>query len=104
MPSRIAAKQVDLRGSLPPSVLDSNDSSEQRSRIILPTSGRGIEQGEDMKRLECFLAAATLVAAIANASAEIPEQVKIDTGMLAGTASTGRPAVRVFKGIPFAAP
>src|SRR4051794_1169727 len=57
-----------------------------------------------MKRMECFLAAATLVAAIANASAEIPEQVKIDTGMLAGTASTGQPGERVFKGIPFAAP
>jgi para-nitrobenzyl esterase len=57
-----------------------------------------------MKRMECFFAAATLVAAIANASAEIPEQVKIDTGILAGTVSTGQPGVRVFKGIPFAAP
>jgi para-nitrobenzyl esterase len=57
-----------------------------------------------MKRMECFLAAAALVAAIANASAEIPEQVKVDTGMLAGTVSTGQPGVRVFKGIPFAAP
>ena len=57
-----------------------------------------------MKRIECFLAAALLVAAIANASAMIPEQVRIDTGMLAGTVSTGQPSVRVFKGIPFAAP
>src|SRR4051812_37906539 len=57
-----------------------------------------------MKRMECFLAAATLVAAIANASAEIPEQVKIDTGRLAGTVSTGQQRVRAFKGIPFAAP
>jgi para-nitrobenzyl esterase len=57
-----------------------------------------------MKRIECFLAAALAMAAIANASAMIPEQVKIDTGLLAGTVSTGQPSVRVFKGIPFAAP
>jgi len=57
-----------------------------------------------MKRIECFLAAAALAAVITNASAMIPEQVKIDTGVLAGTASSGQPAVRVFKGIPFAAP
>src|SRR2546423_1514895 len=57
-----------------------------------------------MKRIECFLAAALLVAAITNASAMIPEQVRIDTGLLAGTVSTGQPNVRVFKGIPFAAP
>src|SRR5437773_4330304 len=57
-----------------------------------------------MKRIECFLAAALLVAAITNASASIPEQVKIETGLLAGTVSTGQPTVRVFKGIPFAAP
>src|SRR3989441_12791053 len=57
-----------------------------------------------MKRVECFLAAASLVAAIANASAGIPEQVRIETGLIAGTVSTSQPAVRVFKGIPFAAP
>jgi para-nitrobenzyl esterase len=57
-----------------------------------------------MKRIECFLAAASLVAAITNASAMIPEQVKIETGLIAGTLSTGQPTVRVFKGIPFAAP
>src|SRR6185295_1041039 len=57
-----------------------------------------------MKRIECFLAAASLVAIIANASAMIPEQVRIETGLLAGAVSTGQPAVRVFKGIPFAAP
>ena len=37
-----------------------------------------------MKRIECFLAAASLVAAVANASAMIPEQVRIETGLLAG--------------------
>src|SRR5262249_11980726 len=57
-----------------------------------------------MKRIECFLAAATLVAAVASASAMIPEQVRVESGLLAGTVSTGQPSVRVFKGIPFAAP
>jgi len=57
-----------------------------------------------MKRFEYFLAAALLAAAITSASAAIPEQVRIDTGLLAGTVSTGQPSVRVFKGIPFAAP
>jgi para-nitrobenzyl esterase len=57
-----------------------------------------------MKRIECFLAAATLAAAVASASAMIPEQVRIETGLLAGTVSAGQPSVRVFKGIPFAAP
>jgi para-nitrobenzyl esterase len=57
-----------------------------------------------MKRIECFLAAALLFAAIANVSATIPEQVRIDTGLIAGSVSTGQPSVRVFKGIPFAAP
>jgi para-nitrobenzyl esterase len=57
-----------------------------------------------MKRIECFLAAASLVAAIANASAAIPEQARIETGLIAGTVSTSQPSVRVFKGIPFAAP
>src|SRR5262249_51562629 len=31
-------------------------------------------------------------------------QVRIEPGLLAGTLSTGQPNVRVFKGIPFAAP
>ena len=57
-----------------------------------------------MKRIECFLAAVVFVASIANASAMIPEQVRIESGLLAGTVSTGQPGVRVFKGIPFAAP
>jgi para-nitrobenzyl esterase len=57
-----------------------------------------------MKRIEGLLATALLVAAITNVSAMIPEQVKIETGLLAGTVSPGQPAVRVFKGIPFAAP
>ena len=57
-----------------------------------------------MKRIKSIFAAASLVAAISIAHAAIPEQVRIDTGLLAGTVSTGQPSVRVFKGIPFAAP
>src|SRR5258706_2351634 len=57
-----------------------------------------------MKRIQCFIAVASLVAVIANASAAIPEQVRIDTGLIAGTVSTSQPSVRAFKGIPFAAP
>jgi para-nitrobenzyl esterase len=57
-----------------------------------------------MKRIACFLGAAALIAAAANAHAMIPEQVRIETGLLAGVVSTGQPSVRVFKGIPFAAP
>src|SRR5215470_8995415 len=57
-----------------------------------------------MKRIECLLAATAFVAAIGTASAQIPEQVRIESGLLAGTVSTGQPSVRVFKGIPFAAP
>jgi para-nitrobenzyl esterase len=56
-----------------------------------------------MKRLVLTAVAAAMVAAVAQVKAMIPEQVKIDSGLLAGTAS-GQPSVRVFKGIPFAAP
>jgi para-nitrobenzyl esterase len=51
-----------------------------------------------------FFVAALGVAASTNTWAMIPEQVRIETGLLAGTASTAQPSVRVFKGIPFAAP
>jgi para-nitrobenzyl esterase len=44
-----------------------------------------------------------VVATIVRASAMIPDQVRIESGLVAGTAS-GQPTVRVFKGIPFAAP
>src|SRR5262245_55924035 len=57
-----------------------------------------------MKRIEYFLVALSLVAVVAKASAMIPEQVRIETGLLAGAVSTGQPTVQVFKGIPFAAP
>src|SRR3954467_7447031 len=53
-----------------------------------------------MKRLT--IAAAILCASTA-ASAAITEPVKLDTGMVSGGAGSDA-SVRVFKGIPFAAP
>jgi len=57
-----------------------------------------------MKRLAYFLVVAAAVAAIATPAAMIPEQVKIDTGVVEGVTGTVHPTVRIFKGVPFAAP
>jgi para-nitrobenzyl esterase len=57
-----------------------------------------------MKRLGLLLALCGVVALIEQPSAMIPEQVKIESGLLSGTAGTTQTSVRVFKGIPFAAP
>ena len=57
-----------------------------------------------MKRVAFFLVLGTIAAIAARTSAMIPEQIKIDTGLLAGTTASGQASVRVFKGIPFAAP
>ena len=57
-----------------------------------------------MKRLAYFLVVAGAVAAIATPAAMIPEQVKIDTGVVEGVTGTVHPTVRIFKGVPFAAP
>ena len=56
-----------------------------------------------MKRLGLLFALFGVVALIARPSAMIPEQVRIDTGLLSGVAGTSQPTVRAFKGIPFAA-
>ena len=56
-----------------------------------------------MKRFILFAALGSAVAAV-SLSAMVPEQVKIDTGVLAGTTGAVKPNVRIFKGIPFAAP
>jgi hypothetical protein len=56
-----------------------------------------------MKRFVLVAMAAAVVIASAHVRAMISEQARIDSGMVAGTAS-GQPSVRVFKGIPFAAP
>jgi para-nitrobenzyl esterase len=57
-----------------------------------------------MRRLAFFLVLGGVIAAVAQPSALIPEQVRIETGLLAGTTGSTQPSVRVFKGIPFAAP
>jgi para-nitrobenzyl esterase len=56
-----------------------------------------------MKRLALIALAAAFATTTVYLKAAIPEQVRIDSGAIAGTAS-GQPSVRVFKGIPFAAP
>jgi para-nitrobenzyl esterase len=56
-----------------------------------------------MKRLALIAIVAAVAVGTTQLRAMIPEQVKIDSGLVAGTAS-GQPTVRVFKGIPFAAP
>ena len=56
-------------------------------------------------RIALLLAAGTIAAVTARTSAMIPEQVKIETGLLSpARPAAGQPTVRVFKGIPFAAP
>src|SRR5213080_2713513 len=57
-----------------------------------------------MKRIGLLLILGGVLAVIARPSAMVPDQVKIDTGTLAGVVGTTQPTVRVFKGIPFAAP
>jgi para-nitrobenzyl esterase len=56
-----------------------------------------------MKRFGLIAIAAAFVVASTGLKAMISAQVTIDSGIVEGTAS-GQPAVRVFKGIPFAAP
>ena len=57
-----------------------------------------------MKRLAFFFALAAVILTVSGTSAMIPEQVTIDTGALEGVTGTVHPTVRIFKGIPFAAP
>ena len=56
-----------------------------------------------MKRAVLVLSLGSLLGVVPSAWAAISDPVKIDTGQLSG-ASTGTSSVRVFKGIPFAAP
>jgi para-nitrobenzyl esterase len=56
-----------------------------------------------MKRLFVFGALAMAAVYSASVGAMIPEQVRIDTGLLRGTTGMAAPTVRIFKGIPFAA-
>ena len=57
-----------------------------------------------MKRIVFFFALGAAAMSVATPSAMIPEQVRIETGLLAGTVGDTQSSVRVFKGIPFAAP
>jgi para-nitrobenzyl esterase len=57
-----------------------------------------------MRQLGLLLALCGVVALIERPAAMIPEQVRIDTGLLSGVVGTTQPSVRAFKGIPFAAP
>ena len=56
-----------------------------------------------MNRIAMTAIAAAVVVTTTYVKAMVPEQVKIDSGTVAGAIS-GQPTVRVFKGIPFAAP
>jgi para-nitrobenzyl esterase len=56
-----------------------------------------------MNRIAMTAIAAAVVVTTTYVKAMVPEQVKLDSGTVAGTLS-GQPTVRVFKGIPFAAP
>jgi para-nitrobenzyl esterase len=56
-----------------------------------------------MKRVQSHAVAALLFALSGTAGAEIPAEVRIDSGLLKGTTGVS-PAVRLFAGIPFAAP
>ena len=56
-----------------------------------------------MKRTALLGAIGAVLIVATSARAAITDPVKIETGQLSG-ASTGTPSVRVFRGIPFAAP
>ena len=56
-----------------------------------------------MKQISCAVAVAGLLGGASFASAAVTEPVKTDAGLVSGVAGNN-PDVRVFKGIPFAAP
>src|SRR5215467_473905 len=57
-----------------------------------------------MKRIGLLLLLSGVLFVVARPSAMIPDQVRIETGSLAGVVGATQAAVRVFKGIPYAAP
>ena len=56
-----------------------------------------------MKRIGFLALFSAVLFVVARPSAMIPDQVRIDTGMLSGVVGTTQSSVRAFKGIPFAA-
>jgi len=57
-----------------------------------------------MKRISLLLLLGGVLLVVARPSAMIPDQVRIETGALSGVVGATQPTVRVFKGIPYAAP
>ncbi|MEP7307029.1 MAG: carboxylesterase family protein [Acidobacteriota bacterium] len=57
-----------------------------------------------MQRAALFLVLGTIAVVAVRTSAAVPDQVKTEMGLIAGTAATTQESVRSFKGIPFAAP
>jgi len=57
-----------------------------------------------MKRTAFVLLFGGILFFVARPFAMIPDQVRIETGALTGVVGTTQPTVRVFKGIPYAAP
>ena len=57
-----------------------------------------------LNAVSLFAVLAGVVVTISGTSAMVPEQVKIDTGVVEGVTGTVHSTVRIFKGIPFAAP
>lgn len=59
-----------------------------------------------MKRIGfgVLMLAGVALCIVARPSAMVPDHVRIETGTLAGAVGTTQPMVRVFKGIPYAAP
>jgi len=57
-----------------------------------------------MKRVALLVLLGVVAVCTSRTSALVPEQVRVDTGLLEGVTGTVHPTVRIFKGIPFAAP
>src|SRR6266576_5773956 len=57
-----------------------------------------------MKRFGFLLLLSGVLFLVSRPSAMVPDQVRVETGMLAGVTGATQPAVRVFRGIPYAAP
>ncbi len=57
-----------------------------------------------MKRIGFLFLLSGILFVVARPSAMIPDEVRIETGALKGIVGSTQPAVRAFKGIPYAAP
>jgi para-nitrobenzyl esterase len=57
-----------------------------------------------MKRVALLVLLGVVTVSTSRTSALVPEQVRVDAGVVEGVIGTVHPTVRIFKGIPFAAP